>query len=45
MVLVVGNGLSTRPEIESSLALLRDTHLAGVVMNKADDPSRPYYYY
>jgi len=44
VLLVVGNGTSTRKEIEESMNRLSKSHLLGVVLNKDDAPSQNAYY-
>jgi hypothetical protein len=44
VLLVVGNGMSTRREIEESLRFLQPFNLLGVVLNKADEDGLPGYY-
>lgn len=44
VLLVVGNGMSTKSEIEDSLRHLSATNLLGVVLNKAEVENRSYYY-
>ena len=44
VLMVVGNGTSTRKEIEESMNRLAKSHLLGVVLNKDDMPSTNTYY-
>lgn len=44
VLLVVGNGMSTKSEIEDSMRHLPATNLLGVVLNKAEVEKRSYYY-
>lgn len=44
VLMVVGNGASTRKEIDEALSRLSKFHLLGVVLNKDDAPSRNAYY-
>ena len=43
-LLVVANGMSTKPEIEETMYHLPQDKLLGVVFNKSDVETRPYYY-
>lgn len=43
-LMVVGNGMVTKNEMEDSLRHLRSTTLLGVVLNKADVSPRNFYY-
>ena len=43
-LLVVANGMSTKPEIEEAMYHLPQDKLLGVVFNKSDVETRPYYY-
>ncbi len=43
-LLVVANGMSTKPEIEETMYHLPQDKLLGVVLNKADVEARDYYY-
>ena len=43
-LLVVANGMSTKPEIEEAMYHLPQQKLLGVVFNKADVEARDYYY-
>jgi protein-tyrosine kinase len=43
VLMVVGNGMSTKKEIESSMRLMPSVNLIGTVLNKAEVPHRPYY--
>jgi hypothetical protein len=42
--MVVGNGMSTKREIEDSLRLLPAANLIGTILNKADVEQQAYYY-
>ena len=44
VLMVVGNGTSTRKEIEESMNRLSKSNLLGVVLNKDDAPTRNAYY-
>lgn len=44
VLMVVGNGISTRKEIEEAMNRLSKSHLLGVVLNKDDAPSGNAYY-
>jgi protein-tyrosine kinase len=44
VLMVVGNGTSTRKEIEESMNRLSKAHLLGVVLNKDDAPTQNAYY-
>lgn len=44
VLMVVGNGTSTRKEIEESISRLSKSNLLGVVLNKDDAPTRNAYY-
>jgi protein-tyrosine kinase len=44
VLMVVGNGTSTRKEIDESMYRLSKSHLLGVVLNKDDAPNRNAYY-
>jgi protein-tyrosine kinase len=44
VLMVVGNGMSTKSEIEQSLHYLRSANLLGVVLNMAEIPQSNYYY-
>ena len=44
VLMVVGNGCSTRREIEESMRLLQPMNLLGVVLNKSDEAPQGYYY-
>lgn len=44
VLMVVGNGMSSQREIEDSLRHLPEANLLGVVLNKAEMPTRNYYY-
>ncbi|MBU0500816.1 MAG: CpsD/CapB family tyrosine-protein kinase [Gammaproteobacteria bacterium] len=44
VLMVVGNGMSTKREIEESLRHLHSTNLLGVVLNKAETDITPAYY-
>ncbi len=44
VLMVVGNGMVTKHEMEESLRHLHSTHLLGVVLNKADVQQRNQYY-
>lgn len=43
VLLVVGDGMSTRAEIEDCIRLIPEAKLLGVVLNKADVPVTAYY--
>jgi len=43
VLLVVGDGMSTRAEIEDCTRLIPEAKLLGVVLNKADVPITAYY--
>jgi capsular exopolysaccharide synthesis family protein len=43
-LMVVGNGMVSKTELEESLRHLHATNLLGVVLNKADAQQRGYYY-
>lgn len=43
VLMVVGNGMVTKQEMEASLHLLRATDLLGVILNKAEIQQRRYY--
>lgn len=43
-LMVVGNGMVSRAEMEESLHLLHATNLVGTVLNKAEARSKKYYY-
>lgn len=43
-LLVIANGMSTKPEIEEAMYHLPQEKLLGVVFNKADVETKPYYY-
>lgn len=45
VLMVVGNGMSTKRDIEESMRHLQGCNLLGVVMNKAELPSKTAYYY
>jgi hypothetical protein len=45
VLLVVGNGMSTKREIEDSIRLLPAEKLIGTVLNKAEAEQMAYYYY
>lgn len=44
VLMVVGNGTSTRKEIDEAMSRLSKFHLLGVVLNKDDAPTRNAYY-
>lgn len=44
ILLVVGNGVSTLPEIQDTMHLLPKENLVGVVYNKAEEENKAYYY-
>lgn len=44
VLMVVGNGTSTRKEIDEAMSRLAKAHLLGVVLNKDDAPSGNAYY-
>ncbi|HEX8988527.1 MAG TPA: CpsD/CapB family tyrosine-protein kinase [Rhodocyclaceae bacterium] len=44
VLLVVGNGMSTQPEIEEAMHHLEKSNVIGTVLNKAHAEPRPYYY-
>lgn len=44
VLMVVGNGVSTKKEIEEAMGRLSKFHLLGVVLNKDDAPVRNSYY-
>ena len=44
VLMVVGDGMSTRREVEEGLRLLQAHNLLGVVLNKADEEFKPAYY-
>lgn len=44
VLMIVGNGVSTRKEIEESMSRLSKFNLLGVVLNKDDVPSKNAYY-
>jgi len=44
VLLVVGNGLHTEPELTQSMRLLAKSNILGVVVNRAEDEPRTYYY-
>lgn len=44
VLMVVGNGTSTRKEIEESMSRLSKAHVLGVVLNKDDAPTLNAYY-
>jgi len=44
VLMVVGNGMSTKREIEESMRHLQSTSLLGVVLNKAETDITPAYY-
>jgi hypothetical protein len=44
VLVVVGNGASTRKEIEETMRRLSNTHVLGVVLNKDEAPSQVNYY-
>jgi Mrp family chromosome partitioning ATPase len=43
-LMVVGNGMVTKHEMDESLRHLHSTHLLGVVLNKAEAQPRAHYY-
>jgi protein-tyrosine kinase len=45
VLMVVGNGMSTKREIEDSIRLLPAANLVGTVLNKSEIEPRAYYYY
>lgn len=44
VLFVVGNGMSSKSELEESMRLLSAQNLLGVVLNKAQTENRAYYY-
>jgi len=45
VLLVIGNGMSTKREIDNSIRLLPAEKLIGTVLNKAEAENMDYYYY
>lgn len=45
VLIVVGNGMSNKREIEDCMRHVPDANLLGVVLNKSELPTRKYYYY
>lgn len=45
VLMVVGNGMSSKREIEDSMRHLQGCNILGVVMNKAELPAKAAYYY
>jgi capsular exopolysaccharide synthesis family protein len=43
VLMVVGNGMVTKHEMEESLRHLHTTHLLGVILNKAEEQRQSYY--
>lgn len=44
ILMVIANGVSTAPEIAEAMRYLPKENLIGVVYNKAENESKPYYY-
>lgn len=44
VLMVIGNGMSNKREIEDSMRHLPDANLLGVILNKSELPARKYYY-
>jgi Mrp family chromosome partitioning ATPase len=45
VLMVIGNGMVTKHEVEESLHHLRTTNLLGVILNKAEVQQKRSYYY